>query len=788
MEEIQTELAEAFEELRSIQRLKEKATPTKTRKSSPNVSKEKLTSSWAMSKTTRSGIPTKNISRASSPEQPITLHDKSKSKSFTISKSIKRSIFETTPSTSQDGFNDPKIDILSSQKRSKSAIISNTNRNTTPVRHHDLAGESYEQSEIKDNITTKVYSFSKAKRDSHHDHHHPSNESQSSHQLDLNIDHADKLIRERSQSVLIFPEPKKKKKEIMIPSQQQQQQQQQQRKENENIEIYHQPNLDILSNRLSSTTGGGKMMTPTSSHTLRRKQIDQSDYGHPGPGTYTDSINKIYSIGNSINSKGIKFSSRTESGRGGGEGGGGRGGGGRVKKRLHEPGPGPGSYDVNKADHHITQRISGFSNIFKHDTSIADIKNQTPQLQKKKYWEEKAKDAREDTMVIVEPIRRRIPSTVTIRPDEKKGINYKNREIIHKIRAEKRREATIGYYEKSYVMVEHHIPTPVQMEQQVKSIQNTKAMLESAGIISAAQLRAQEAAQRDYYLGPQLQIPWEDDRVAMMMNPALERNINKDDDDGEESPTEEVLRIIRKRNHQEERIVPIHDTTDAYLKSSYTGTARSRPPTIRMREPTRSDVRQAFDREINVDGVDRDYLPTQLHHDWGENGSTAGGGGGGSTGDYRGKSIQMDIVTGREVKKIYQKGIIETIPFHEPPRQRPEEYAPGDYDVFRGRKFGDDARGGMVDFEKHVSRYDLVGPKGERPDNEILNEREGLEYEEVIINAVNAKEKILKHTEAPQLYVKVGGVGWGGVNVFEKQISPSSLRTVMNNQSPLTKV
>jgi hypothetical protein len=285
------------------------------------------------------------------------------------------------------------------------------------------------------------------------------------------------------------------------------------------------------------------------------------------------------------------------------------------------------------------------------------------------------------------------------------------------------------------------------MEQQAKSVHNTKAMLDSAGITPASQLRAMEAAKRDYYLGPQLQIPWEEDRLAMNTHANAHTRHDDENGDGDESPTEEVLRLIRRRNNLEEPVVPVNETTDAYLKSSYTGTARSKPATIRMREPTRHDARQAFDREIPVEGLDRDYLPTQLHHDWGEQGTAVG--------DYRGKSIQMDIVPGRDIKKIYQKGVSETVAFHEPPRVRPDEYAPGDYDVLGGRKLGEDVRGGMVDFTKYVSRYDLAGPNGERPANDEMNEREDLALEEVMINAVKAKEKILKRSEAPQLYVKV---------------------------------
>lgn len=272
------------------------------------------------------------------------------------------------------------------------------------------------------------------------------------------------------------------------------------------------------------------------------------------------------------------------------------------------------------------------------------------------------------------------------------------------------------------------------MERQMQSAANTKAMLDSAGIITASQRRAVEAAKRDYYLGPQLQVPWEEDRSGM------KAAITRTDDSGDESPTEEVLRLIRRRNNAEEVVVP--DTTDAYLRSSYTGTLGSRAAIVRMRESANN--RRVFDIEVDPDSIHREYLPTQLHHDWGEKNS----------GDYHGKAVQMDAVSGRETKKVHLKGVIETIPFHEPPRVRPNDYAPGDYNV--GRKFGEDARGALVEFDKYVARADMTGPNGERPANEIVFEDGDLFKEEVIIDPINAKEKILKHNEAPKLYVKVG--------------------------------
>jgi hypothetical protein len=712
MEEIQKELNEAWEELQTLTKETKKLSKDDIKKS--HLSKAKLTtSSWAMSKTARSSIPFQNQSRASSPDLLSSKDRSSSTKSgFTISKSIKRSIFDPGGTRSKEEFYDPNLDVLSSQKRSRSAIISNSDRNLS-IQQEVSAYEPAQSEPIgSKKEPVKAFSFSKAKKDKEITKEGPA-------QSQLNIGSADKLIRERPQCA-VFPKGKRgieetehaKERDVAQPT-----------TESRSAKT----NIEVLSNRVSSNTGG-KIAPPQRSHSRKRAVVDNSDYGNPGPGAYTDSIAKLYSIASSTKSKGIKFSSSPSTERAKSF---------QKKKLIGEVrAPGPGAYDVEAAETHTRQRVPGFSNIFRPES--AETKN-TPQLQKKRYWEEKARDARED------PEDRRESSfdigtkrtpTVTIRPDVRKGIDYKNREIIRKIRAEKMREASIGYYDKKYDFVELQPHAPVRMEQQVKSEANTRAMLESAGITPASQRRALEMAKRDYYLGPQLQIPWEEDRLNL--NPDTAR-----DDSGEESPTDEVLRLIRKRNNQEE-VAPINDTTNAYLRSSYTGTLGSKPATIRMREPTRSDVRKVFDGELDLESQNRDYLPTQLHHEWGERAS----------GDYHGKTLQMDVVPSRDTKKVHHKGVVETIPFHEAPRVRPSDYAPGDYDVDGGRRFGVNVRGALVDFDRFVSRSDLIGPNGERPENEVDYEMGGLSREEVIVDAIHAKERILKHTEAPKLYVK----------------------------------
>ena len=126
------------------------------------------------------------------------------------------------------------------------------------------------------------------------------------------------------------------------------------------------------------------------------------------------------------------------------------------------------------------------------------------------------------------------------------------------------------------------------MEQQVKAEAQTKALLDAAGIIPASQRRAKEVLQRDYFLGPQLQVAWEEDRLVKP---------NLDYDSGNESPTEEVLKLLKKRNNDQSP-PKVSDTTEAYLKSSYSGALKAKPAIIQMNHVSKSDVRVVGEREL----------------------------------------------------------------------------------------------------------------------------------------------------------------------------------------------
>lgn len=280
------------------------------------------------------------------------------------------------------------------------------------------------------------------------------------------------------------------------------------------------------------------------------------------------------------------------------------------------------------------------------------------------------------------------------------------------------------------------------MEQQVKAEAQTKAMLDAAGIIPASQRRAQEVLQRDYYLGPQLQVAWEEDRLIKP---------NLDYDSGNESPTEEVLKLLKKRNN-EQPLPKVSETSEAFLKSSYSGALTTKPATIQMNQVSKTDIRKiGGEKELSEEEKNRGYLPTQLHQDWGSNIE--------SSSNYKGKVIQMDIIPGRETKKVIQKGVYETIPFDQAPRVRYDEVGPGEYDIDIGRRLGENIPTGMIDFNRYVSRNDMIGPNGEKPENEKefenIQDDYFLQKEEVITDGIKSKEKLLKRVQTPTLYIKV---------------------------------
>jgi hypothetical protein len=288
------------------------------------------------------------------------------------------------------------------------------------------------------------------------------------------------------------------------------------------------------------------------------------------------------------------------------------------------------------------------------------------------------------------------------------------------------------------------------MEKEVQAVSRTQAMLEKAGIMPPTARRALEAASRDRFLGPQLPVPWGEDRLPPR------KAWDEEDDDGDESPTEEVMALLKRRGGGEgsdggdvatnKKKRDGSDITEAFLRSSFAGAPTKNAPAVAMRAPTKHDTRKLVERELTEEEKNRDYLPTQVHHDWTSAEKRDGG-----------RALVMDIVPGRDVVKVHSKGVVDRVLFNEGIRRGTSDMGPGMYDA--GPKFGEGVKGGVVDFENFVAREDAVGPRGERPEAALSDwemEEEGLYFkEEVIVDAVSAKQKLLKREPVVQFSDRV---------------------------------
>lgn len=287
------------------------------------------------------------------------------------------------------------------------------------------------------------------------------------------------------------------------------------------------------------------------------------------------------------------------------------------------------------------------------------------------------------------------------------------------------------------------------MGKEVEAASKTNAMLAKANILPGSSRRALEAAARDKFLGPQLPVPWGEDRLPPRHAWSEDDGGNGDGkEEGYVSPTDEVMALLRSRGGGKD--VPVlrsstdgmkrhqnDDTTDAFLRSSYAGAPTKTAPAVAIRPPTKHEARKIGERELTEEERNRDYLATQLHRDWKSTDRK----------DTAHKALLMEIASGRETVRIQAKGVVDKILFNEGIRRGTDNFGPGMYDT--GPGFGENVKGGVVDFDNYVARDDVVGPRGERPaaaqSNALDEYDDGLYYrEEVEVDAVTAKGKQLK--------------------------------------------
>lgn len=757
IDDIKQSLKEAFDELNELSTETKKLRASSAPKSRP-LEKGKSTSSWALSSTPRTIYATSKDDSSGLTSDVNDAHiKKPASHGFTIAKSSRHSPHNSASSNTDIPFYDTNINALSTKKRVKGIEFSTASNNVKKVSvqsSDEVTTTSVPvpyNSEAREPKVTKVYSFGKSEKSKKTDADHPT--------TILDVDRAYNWLNEK-QPTAIFSKSKSDRMcnntctngTALIAM-----------TENDNnqdkivISESKDTNIELLSNRNRSIA---VKFAPesTSSATTRRKR-DMSDFGTPGPGAYTDTIEKLSSIGHkyrSDNSNDDSDITNTQSKD--------KSVGKNLSEKVREiykhsksSIPGPGAYDIEISDKHTrTNTAPEYKSLFHNSENKI-----TPQLQRKRYWEEKVKDVRDfhDNMndSNIDVVMKRQP-VATITPDVKKGVNHRNRAYIAKLNAEKAMVSRIGYYDLQYDQTDKKVHVSVAMEKEVQSTKKTKEMLDSAGIVTAAQRREQERIQRDSrYLGPQLQAPWGKD--------VLDRDLQRDnvDSDRSDSPTEELNRLLSKKDRERRKhesfgfMAPIgrqsrieDDThTEAFLRSSFAGINNT--PGVVLRPPTKNDNRHVVDRELTEEERSMQYLSTQVHKDWGELINEN---------KYK-NAVKMDGMHGREEIIIHAKGIIEKREFNDGLDYVTEGPGPGLYDPDSQIRFGVNVKSGVA-FGDAISRDDIVGPNGEKPRETLVGKGNRNDFyddimqdEELDLDMIKAKEKNMKRVQGVELYKKV---------------------------------
>lgn len=730
IDDIKLSIQEAFKELEDL------TTGTQDicnfRKSPRFTRKDQKESSWAKSGTSRIAF-SKQFDNQDSSGASILGNIASKTTStpsYTIPKSS-RNTFTVPDSAVQVPFYDPNIDASSTTKRARNVEFAGSKSQTHSITLANEKNEPPEWNLIDHTLVdkeSKAYSFGKANRSK------ISKDALKDNQVILYVEKANNLIYEKQPTTIIYKEDTKRilaktsfssGYDDNTPPQ----------------TIANIPNLNVLSNHARSQ---GVIIQRENTPVRKRQIKDHSDYGTPGPGTYADGIEKLSSIAattlvsktnrdDDLNKVDEKIAvSRV-----------------RNTRREMEIVPGPGTYAIDQSDTVVrTATAPSYNSIFRPaETKL------TPQLIRKRYWEDKCNDVRDDRDNLRDvnwgAVTKHRP-TVKMVGDEKKGITFKNRNITRKLNAERSMIAMLGPYDVKYDQVEKRPAVGVAMEQEVVAAQKTKLMLDEAGIITANQRREQERAMRDgKFLGPQLQVPWVPNR--------LHAKVDKEGSDSD-SPTEEINGLLENRDRHrkntkgrggsklvddiERDIENVEETeyTKAFLRSSYSGGIQHKP-TLILRQSTNKNDRGIHQRELSEEEKAREYLSTQVHHDWTE------------ALENKYKTVaRMDDMVGREEIIVHAKGIIEKREFGVLyPTDGP---APGEYDTDALIRFGVNVKSG-VSFKNTIAREDLVGPNGEAPPNNADVSRM-LDIDEVVdIDAMAAKEKKMKRVQGVVLYKKV---------------------------------
>lgn len=403
-----------------------------------------------------------------------------------------------------------------------------------------------------------------------------------------------------------------------------------------------------------------------------------------------------------------------------------------VAKAVAAKAPGPGSYTVETADRAVRTSAPGFK--YKRD----DLEAPSKHLERKRYWEEKARDAREGyvTTPNYEVLFER-PKGGIMLPEPQISKDPRMKTLVEKVQHDRIKPQTIGYYDANPEVTERRPRTAVTMSQEITARKKTEQLKSKPGVVEVLKQKQQEQLAAASFLGPQLQVPWAgppDRRAVVREKTPGEHDSATDSDDEDLALINEIDDLISSRRSGKKRskkvTVDPKEQTEAYLRSSLTGVRKS-AATVIMTEPKPHEARNAGAKKLTQEEINAEFLSTQVHQDWGS--------------EKAGNLLRLDLPSGRESVKIKRKGLVDVQDFNEPLR-KVDEMGPGAHAPDDLLEFGRQAPG-VLPFAAAVSRADAVGPKGEKP--EAAREREHqlqLEYGEgeLIIDKDAAKEYVRK--------------------------------------------
>ena len=449
--ELQLEVARALEELaevrsesvKMLQQQQQEQEQDQERGGGGAVSRREggAQSSWARSSTARVGVPCRVSSQQQHlPHSSPQVVGRPDQRGFTMTRArretgpVTKHARSTPPATTYS----PQISCLSTKKRTKGFTIPQEHPPPAPRQEESKVTPPRQSAVVKTSgAPTGVHSFGKAPRVREL-------VVESAPISDLDVERANRYIHDHVTGGTFGKEAKMKKHNTctddVLKENDSQGELSAKRKRGHEERQEETANIERLSTRTRAPAP--KIYNPQTKPRERLKK-DRSDFGTPGPGAYYSNRNTLGGEGgrNDDPSKKCPGSFAPPSHR--------IPSASRVVLEMHKnkPSPGPGEYD---ADHpsSISKLSSTSSQGSKKITaafgSAVGESKVTPQLLKKRYFEEKARDMREETdnlePVNYDRVKKRTVFTARIRSESPVGITAKNQQVIRKRQAEKAAE------------------------------------------------------------------------------------------------------------------------------------------------------------------------------------------------------------------------------------------------------------------------------------------------------------------------------------------------------------